>query len=385
VNARISIVVIALLAGCGAKTDLSTLLGADADADADTDADTDADVDADTDADVDADGDADGDADPDCGVEFCNDAEICCVEDRCVPVGGCCVDEECPEAMTCRVAAETCGVEDLGCGIETLDVHPIAPNFVILLDRSGSMNAPIDGRSKWDIAIDSLGEVLPQYEADVRFGLMMFPGPLALCDAGIIDVDVDEQNADDILDVLEDSQPLQTTPMGASLDALGDYDGLRDEDRRNLVLLVTDGEESCGGEPITETQLLFQDDIQVYVLGFGSEVDEQSLSEIAEAGRTDRPGNPNYYQAEDADELSGALDDIVASVMPCAYQLEGRPPLPNEIFVFFDDRTAIPRDRDHVDGWDFDRDTNVVTFFGPTCEAVKTDLHLIQVLFGCPD
>jgi hypothetical protein len=38
-----------------------------------------------------------------------------------------------------------------------------------------------------------------------------------------------------------------------------------------------------------------------------------------------------------------------------------------------------------VDGWDYDEDTNVLTFFGPTCDAVKTDQHLVQVVFGCPD
>ncbi len=316
----LALVVCPVSASCGAK---SSLLDPDLDADGDADTDADADSDADTDSDTDTDADADADEDPpDCGEDRCADFEYCCADERCVSgLGGCCVDEECPPGMGCFEESSTCGVQDLGCGLETLDVRPIPPNLFILLDRSGSMAALVGGRRKWDVAIDALAAVLPTYEADVRFGLMMFPGPLASCDAGIVDVDVGEGHADAILDVLNDSEPLLTTPMASSLEVLGDLESLRDEDRRNLVMLVTDGEESCGGEPTTETQHLWDVGIQVYVVGFGGEVDEDSLSAIAEAGRTDRPGDPPYYQAEDEEELSQALGDVVRSVIPCAFDL----------------------------------------------------------------
>lgn len=368
-----------LLTSCGAKSGLIDALAGDGDADAD--ADTDADADGDGDADV------DGDADPfDCGQDLCADFEHCCVEERCVDArSGCCVDEECPPGLACFEGSSVCGVQDLGCGLETLDVRPIAPNLFILLDRSGSMAALVDGRPKWDIAIDALGVVLPAYEADVRFGLMMFPGPLASCDAGLVDVDVGEAHADEILQVLADSEPLLTTPMAASLETLGDLESLRDEDRRNLVLLVTDGEESCGGAPVTETQHLWDAGIQVYVVGFGAEVDAGSLSAIAEAGRTERPGDPSYYQAEDEESLSQALGDVVRSVIPCAFDLVGQPPLPEEVYVYFDGASGITRDASHLDGWDYDEGTNVLTFYGPTCDAVKTDQHVVQVVFGCPE
>ena len=375
------VALLVVLTSCGARSSVLAGAGAgDADADSDADADADADVDADADADAEP---------PPCGDgPGCGPGQMCCVLERCIDVGTCCAHDDCGDGLACvplAGAAGRCGVGDLGCGLEELAVEPIPPNMVILLDRSSSMAQLIDGERKWDVALAALDLVLTEYDDRVRFGLAMFPGAESSCTPAVVDVPVGDATAFPILEVLSASGPLQTTPIGASLEDLRRGAGLDDPDRRNLVLLVSDGQESCGGAPVVATQHLHDEDpsVSVYVVGFGTQVDDAMLSGIADAGRTARPGRPSYWVAEDQQALADALTAIIRSVVPCGFALGAFPPDPEHLWVWLDSGTGVARDRSHQDGWDLEADTNVLTFYGPACETIRTDQHRVRVVFGC--
>ena len=56
----------------------------------------------------------------------------------------------------------------------------------------------------------------------------------------------------------------------------------------------------------------------------------------------------------------------------------------NLLFVFFNDSDEILRDPTHVDGWDYDETTEVLTFYGPACDRIRSDeVTDIDIVYGC--
>ncbi|MEK6609072.1 MAG: hypothetical protein AABZ30_15550, partial [Myxococcota bacterium] len=79
--------------------------------------------------------------------------------------------------------------------------------------------------------------------------------------------------------------------------------------RPYTVILLTDGEDTCPGDPATEAATLFGADIPVYAVGFAGEpglIDE--LDDVASAG-----GTGSAIMIDNSDDLALAMAGIVAS------------------------------------------------------------------------
>ncbi len=251
------------------------------------------------------------------------------------------------------------------------------PGVLIVLDRSTSMTQRIGGQQKWDIAVDAILNLLGEHEHDAHFGLMVYPGPSGTgangvegdvgacnwnhadvgcspsrprCTTGEVVVDIGADSVDPILDALEWPADLghSYTPTWQSLEAADRYPLLRNLDRRDFVVLLTDGWQCCGlYEPaggglacegsgaerelaVEEVAQLLGHDIPTFVVGFGGSVDVHALHLAAVAAGTARPGCDEalvpgrnsdawaeiardrlcYYQADDHAELNAALAGI---------------------------------------------------------------------------
>ena len=57
--------------------------------------------------------------------------------------------------------------------------------------------------------------------------------------------------------------------------------------------------------------------------------------------------------------------------------------MPSRLYAFLDE-TPVPRDETGVEGFDYDRETNTVTFYGSACTTVRTTSVRIGIVFGCP-
>jgi hypothetical protein len=265
---------------------------------------------------------------------------------------------------------------------------------LIVLDRSGSMDDEVgDQGSKWEVAQEAIGKVVTQFEDDVRFGLALYPGEDLPCDDGMgcapghIFVDVGSETAKDIADVLGDAETCSLgTPTAEALEPLQDYPGLEDQGRPNFILLITDGQSTCA-DPVPMVEALRDQTpaIQTFVVGFGADVDPDELNDMADAGGTALAGDPKYYQADDAQALVDAFAEIAGSVLSCSYVLDMVPPDPDELYVYIDGM-KVPRDPMHMDGWDYEPETNQLTLYGWACELLQsgqaTDL---EIIFGCPE
>jgi hypothetical protein len=104
------------------------------------------------------------------------------------------------------------------------------------------------------------------------------------------------------------------TPLGDTLNQIrNDIQATRATDpdagcRPYNVVLVTDGQETCGGNPVTAADRLLDNNVRTYVIGFagrGGFVND--MNDIAEAG-----GTGEAYFADSPEALSAALADIVA-------------------------------------------------------------------------
>ena len=96
---------------------------------------------------------------------------------------------------------------------------------------------------------------------------------------------------------------LAKTPIGASL--LKVRDDLKGAKGPLLVVLVTDGEETCGGDPKAAIQSLRASgmDVRVNIVGFA--VDEVVLKETFREWA--RVGNGGYFDAQNGEQLKSAL------------------------------------------------------------------------------
>jgi len=118
-----------------------------------------------------------------------------------------------------------------------------------------------------------------------------------------------------IRDRIDELQPTGWTPLALSLERGGDDFQALDsvDDAINVIVLVTDGLETCGGDPCAAAGQIKRGtaDVTTSVVGFALTEDEQAtLSCIAEEGGGDLLG------AEDADELSDAIFKVLEEEVP---------------------------------------------------------------------
>lgn len=281
---------------------------------------------------------------------------------------------------------------DTGCGGEFYQADAIPPNVLIMIDRSGSMNDEIGNETMWNIARDAVNQLLASYEGKIRFGLLLYPGfnqscsQGERCEVGDIDVGLGDGKEGEIRSYLRDAGTCSfRTPISAALQSAIGYAPLQDADRNNYVLLMTDGEENCDGDPVAAVTALRQqtEEVKTFVVGFGSGVDGQQLNQMADAAGTALSGDPRYYQADDAAALSSAFNAIAGSVLSCSYTLSEEPPDANRLYVYFN-KSELPRDTGHNDGWDYDATSKELTFYGSACDRLKAgEVQDLQVVFGC--
>jgi len=194
------------------------------------------------------------------------------------------------------------------------------------------------------------------------------------------------------------------TPTGESLENANAYQGLHDEERNNFVVLLTDGMPTCpvgAGREVTQQDMdralkavqdLHAAGIDTFVIGLGEDLNNTNpdlLNQMAIAGGRPRAGADKYYKANSLADLQQALQDISGTVIGCNLRLNQYPEYPDWLWVFFCDANkqncvAQKRDRTHVNGWDYDSNTNQINFYGPLCDQLRSgQVPAVQVLMGC--
>lgn len=262
------------------------------------------------------------------------------------------------------------------------------PQLMIVLDRSGSFARRPDGtlppnteqgksETRWHIMIEAITSVTATLQAQVQFGLTLFPydpngndgrdcsnldtwladylppesNDLS-CQPGEVLVSPSSMNGAAMNAALDrDTTGLCSfTPIGAGLAAAhADLDAVAMPEFQQAAILITDGADNCDGDTGYSTNSLESADamaeagISVYVLGFsgsGEDFNPTHLNNLACAGRTAPDFDTNcklvgggyraiaepnparlYHVASEIDSLTTTLLDIAEDAC-------NEPPLP---------------------------------------------------------
>jgi Mg-chelatase subunit ChlD len=183
----------------------------------------------------------------------------------------------------------------------------------IVVDASRSMWGRMDGQPKMSVAKEILWDVSHWFPEDLNLALRAYgstsPSESADCADSALLVPFADENRGPIRGAIEGLRPLGQTPIAYALQQAGRDFGTRNDDR--AVVLVTDGIESCGGDPVQAARDLRDQGIIVHVIGFGlgsaADEDTGSLQSIAWAS------GGRYVTAGSAEELKAALAQTVAT------------------------------------------------------------------------
>lgn len=187
-----------------------------------------------------------------------------------------------------------------------------ASSVIFVLDSSGSMAGRLGNETKMDVAKSEALSFLGAMQEDVPAGLVVYghagdnteEGKPLSCETIEWDLEPGEDRA--LLgNAIQDVQATGWTPIAATLGFLKDElkdDG--DEDATPVIYVVSDGEETCGGDPVAAAKALHTSGLQTVVNVIGFDVDAETrdqLEAISEAG------GGKFYLADDARALREQL------------------------------------------------------------------------------
>ena len=194
-------------------------------------------------------------------------------------------------------------------------------NLELILDLSGSMARDIGGgETRMEAAKRVMNDVidaLPEREG-VNVGFRIYghlgdnteAGRNVSCQSSDLVVPIQGVNKPALRDQVAAAQPIGWTPIALSLQRAGG-DFQPGEGVSNNILLVTDGEETCGGDPcgVAESLATGAANVRTHVVGFAlNEEQARLVSCIAERG-----GGLNL-RAASARELSNAIFSVLEEI-----------------------------------------------------------------------
>jgi hypothetical protein len=186
-----------------------------------------------------------------------------------------------------------------------------APAVELILDTSGSMLEALEGQRRIDIARTVLSQLVAEtIPPGTPLALRVFGDTPESCETSLAAPlqPLDPGAMAGLIDGLAAIDGVKT-PIGASLQAVaGDLQGAAGP---KIVVLVTDGEETCGGDPAAAIRALAAQGIDARINIVGFAVNDEALK--AQFREWAHLGNGQYFDASGAAELG---QSIAAAVQP---------------------------------------------------------------------
>jgi Ca-activated chloride channel homolog len=209
----------------------------------------------------------------------------------------------------CETSATTggaCAKPETSLGVDELKEQI---NIQLILDSSGSMAEQIGGETKLTIAQRVMSAFVTTIPAEANVALRVY-GHVGSnqeqdrpesCAGTELFYDFQPLDQQTFATAINAFTPTGWTPIAASLQAaqqdFAQYDGAT---HSNFIYLVSDGIETCDGDPVAAARDLHESNIQAIVNIIGFDVDAEAarqLREVAEAG------GGEYFEARSAQEL----------------------------------------------------------------------------------
>ncbi|CAA6822351.1 MAG: Unknown protein [uncultured Sulfurovum sp.] len=202
-------------------------------------------------------------------------------------------------------------VRPLGDGILKVMPNPqkkVNKDFAIelILDASGSMLKRIKGKRRIAIARDVLKKAVTDIiPAETQVALRVFGHKKADSCRTDLEMRLQPLNVKKTTNIISkiNAKNLAKTPIADSLAKVAD--DLKKVNGKKVVILVTDGEETCDGDPAKEIQMLKDKgvDVRINIVGFA--INNEALK--AQFKSWAELGDGNYFEADDKESLNEAV------------------------------------------------------------------------------
>lgn len=355
--------------------------------------------------------------------EFCDASEFCNHKGVC---------QEGQRPIDASVDADDCEPT-------TINPEPVTPTVVLIVDQSGSMDSDFGGTDRWSAAEDALvgpEGVVTQQQGGVRFGLVLYTSDNCAncsgcgCNAPAVEPCPMTRSTDptfggfatidEIFNGSDPAEPEEDTPTGDTIDwvtngYLPAFSDVNTDDDSNwtwdgepiVYVLVTDGEpdmcanaDPSGGADINDngvpdaeearqlvvdrTAEAFSHGIPTYVVRVA--INSSHFDDVAVAG-----GTESAIPADDPDDLTSALAEIVTGELSCTIELEGR--IADIDTVCEDSGNAVALggteltcggrcDAGDTEGW-CAVDQSHIELRGEACDTLKEGQSTLQATFQC--
>ena len=189
---------------------------------------------------------------------------------------------------------------------------PKVTRLLFLLDASGSMMAPWEGQPRWEVAKRLLAKMADSLNAypNLELGLRVYghqsPNSEQNCEDSRLEVPFAPKNAAAIKAKLKTLKAQGNTPITYSLgQSANDFPS--DKTSRNVLLLITDGVESCKGDPCATSIALQRKRIflKPFVIGIGAQKEFGRALECL----------GQYYNAAEVKTFKTVLNDVIAQTL----------------------------------------------------------------------
>lgn len=216
---------------------------------------------------------------------------------------------------TCEVATtsgETCPKpESLGTTELKEQIH-----IQLILDSSGSMAGEIDGQQKLDIAKQAILGFIDTIPDNAKVSLRVYGhvGSNAAQDRALSCANTEllypfaEIDRDQFTAAINAFEPTGWTPIASALQAAqNDFASFDPATSSNFIYLVSDGIETCDGDPVAAARALHESNVQAIVNIVGFDVDQAAAEQLRAAAAA---GGGDYHDARNAEELSRVFREV---------------------------------------------------------------------------
>ncbi|HFB66442.1 MAG TPA: VWA domain-containing protein [Aeromonadales bacterium] len=182
-------------------------------------------------------------------------------------------------------------------------------DIFFILDASGSMWGQIEGKAKITIAKEVMQNLIPEISDENQIGLMAY-GHRRKSDCSDVEtlVKLGENNKKSILNSVMKLTAKGKTPLTRSVNQA--FEQLKQQQKIATIILISDGIESCGGDPCAAVKAAKSGSIRfiLHTVGFGlSSEESKQLQCMAKAG------GGEFFQANNAVELLNSTRKAVKS------------------------------------------------------------------------
>ncbi|MFC3884375.1 VWA domain-containing protein [Bacillus songklensis] len=183
-------------------------------------------------------------------------------------------------------------------------------NVEIILDASGSMAGKVSGKTKMELAKEAIRDFASSLPQGTKVGLRVYghkgsnedKDKALSCQSSELVYSVSTYNEQQLQSALASFQPTGWTPVAKSLEEAGkDLGEFQGEQNKNIIYLVSDGIETCGGNPVEAAKQLRESGIAPVVNVIGFDVDDEGQKQLQKVASA---SGGTYASVANQDELT---------------------------------------------------------------------------------